>query len=123
MPRPSYLRVVMVLGDRDPDLREWCRRNKRTRTAVIRQALRAFLAQRGQLGANGSGVVSAPPPVAASAQPVPASTAMPRRAVEPATAPAPPPAPAPARPAQSTRPIEHHSDERSALRTMLGDFS
>lgn len=135
MPEPYYLRVMMVLGDRDPDLREWCARNKRTRTAVMREALRAFLVRRGDLPAKGTGGTAAPLPRAAPTVPSkPSRTLATAGAARPASTPAPRPPQAPPLPAAHLRPAApppaahpHQAqpphDERSELRAMLGDFS
>lgn len=42
-PGQRYYRVTVILGDRDPDLREFCNANPKTCTSVIREALRAWL--------------------------------------------------------------------------------
>ncbi|HEX7324329.1 MAG TPA: hypothetical protein VF292_03105 [Rhodanobacteraceae bacterium] len=120
---PRYLRVTTVFGDRDPDLREWCYRNRRKHTAVIRQALREFLARRGELTAARAGEGAAQSHTSPSAAPKPTPAPVARSAVKPVVAPVPQPIPAAARPANHSRPAERPHDDRSDLRAMLGDFS
>jgi hypothetical protein len=88
-----YYRVTLILGDRDPDLREWCRANQKACTSVIREALRTWLQAHPEAGDEQPARrvrQKRPRPGAPSATPVGSGAAPPNHTLPLPPSPAPP---------------------------------